>query len=276
MLVAEYEGIRVEAVAAQRGLDYRCPKCRSPLILRQGRKVIAHFAHKPPTDCTWAKGETKAHLEAKALIQACLKARGMRAELEFVVPALPGDRRADVMAWSAEGRPLAIELQHTSIGLDEIEARALSYAQQGIAQFWIPFLRDSAFVGAQPTEGGKLFVEEYSPRPFEKWVHGLSKGDGMWTYEPSAKRFWHAKLAGRERYKELSTWYEAGGQEVSAGGYSYFSKRYRELTLTGPFSLEELSLMIFSRSAATKDVYNWPAGFFGKFATSSASGHSQL
>ena len=42
------------------------------------------------------------------------------------------------MAWSAEGARLAFELQHTSIGLEEIEERAFSYAREGIAQIGYP------------------------------------------------------------------------------------------------------------------------------------------
>lgn len=58
------------------------------------------FSHKPPTNCSWARGETKAHLEAKQIVFDGLQTRGVTAMLEYVVDTLPGDRRADVMAWS--------------------------------------------------------------------------------------------------------------------------------------------------------------------------------
>lgn len=134
MLVANLENKRIDAVIAQRGPEYRCPECDGIVVLKKGRKVIAHFAHKPPTDCSWATGETRAHLEAKLLVANALGKRGLKAEVEFVVNALPGDRRADVMAWSPKGLQITIELQHTPIGLDEIEKRASSYARAGIAQ----------------------------------------------------------------------------------------------------------------------------------------------
>jgi hypothetical protein len=159
MLVAEHQGARIEAAEAQRGLNYVCPKCRGIVIPKQGRKVIWHFAHKPPTDCIWATGETLAHLEAKKLVRDALVTRGLRAEMEYIVATLPGDRRADVMVWSPEEVPLAIELQHTSIGLDEIEKRAFSYAGAGIAQIWIPFLRTSALRDAEPRGAGCMFIE---------------------------------------------------------------------------------------------------------------------
>jgi Competence protein CoiA-like family len=111
------------------------------VILKQGRKVIWHFAHKPPTDCTWARGETLAHLGAKKLVRDALVARGLRAELEYTVAALPGDRRADVMVWSPAGEMVAVELQHTSIALSEIDARAFCYSAQVSGKFGYPSLQ---------------------------------------------------------------------------------------------------------------------------------------
>lgn len=153
MLVANLGDTRIDAASAKRGPEYRCPKCSGIVILKQGRKVIEHFAHKPSTDCSWARGETRAHLEAKVLVQAALVERGLKAEVEFVVNTLPGDRRADVMAWSPKGQQIAFELQHTPIDLNEIEARASSYARAGIAQIWIPFLKDVVWKEGEPRHG---------------------------------------------------------------------------------------------------------------------------
>lgn len=46
MLVASLDDVRIDAVVAQRGPEYRCPKCKGLVILKKGRKVIDHFAHK--------------------------------------------------------------------------------------------------------------------------------------------------------------------------------------------------------------------------------------
>ncbi len=154
MLVAELDGNRIEAEIAERGLTYCCPKCKRPVILKRGRIKIAHFAHKPPTDCTWAKGETLAHLDAKKLFRDELRSRGLRAEFEVVVPSLPNDRRADVMIWTPSDLRVVIELQHTSIGIEAIEKRAFSYAREGIAQAWVPFLRALVWKQAVRRRGG--------------------------------------------------------------------------------------------------------------------------
>lgn len=264
LLIAEHNSNRISADTALKGSEYLCPKCKKIVILKRGRIVIAHFSHKPPTNCSWARGETKAHLEAKQIVFDGLQARGVTAMLEYVVDTLPGDRRADVMAWSATN-VLAIELQHTSIGIPEIEARANAYSRAGIAQIWLPFLSGTVLSASEPRADGTLFVERYSPRPFEKWVHGFGGGDGMWMYVPDEKAFRHANMKGHQTYVESSSWFGEGGEEMSAGGFYKWSKRYRELTLSRPYKIHELLISIKQRTASSIAGYNWPAANVATF-----------
>lgn len=218
MLVANLENKRIDAIVAQRGPEYRCQKCDDVVVLKRGRKVIDHFAHKLPMDCSWAAGETRTHLEAKLPVANALAARGLRAEVEFVVNTLPGDRRADVMTWSPKGLQIAFELQHTPIDLNEIDRRASSYACAGIAQIWTPFLKASVWKDGEPPKGG-WFVERYSPRPFERWVHDFNGKHGMWMYDPDDKEFWLGSLAGHQIYVEETSWCSAGGDENCGGEF---------------------------------------------------------
>lgn len=258
MLVAELEEKRIDALNAERGPTYFCPKCRDQVVLKKGRKVVHHFAHKPPTDCTWAAGETRAHMEAKVLVANVLKACGLRAELELIVNCLPGNRRADVMAWSPEGLQIAFELQHTPIGRDEIERRASSYARADIAQIWIPFIKSNVWNAGVPRHGG-WFVKRYSPRDFERWVHGFNGKNGMWMYDPTHKAFWLGRLAGHQTYVEETTWHSEGGEENYGGGFYKYSKRFKELTLEGPLKAEDIRIRVTKRRAFARAGYNWPA-----------------
>lgn len=263
MLVAIESGKRVEATRAKRGGAFTCPQCESVVIFKPGRKVIPHFAHKPPTNCTWASGETRAHLEAKQLVVTALRTRGLRAEIEYNLPALSGDRRADVLLWSPNGKQLAIELQHSPIGLEEIERRAFSYAEQGIAQIWVPFLKQETLDKAEPRADGSMFLDTYSPRHFEKWVHGLHQSDGMWMYCPADKSFWNAHLTPHQVWVPTSEWYDEYGQEQSAGGFHRFSKLHRELTLHGPYSFDALRIRVRKRTQGSLAHYRWPGGGVG-------------
>ena len=257
MLVGLFENRRIDAAEAERGPAYRCPQCRSLLTLKKGRRVIHHFAHRPPTECSWAKGETTAHLEAKRLVFAGLSQRGVRAEIESVLATLPGDRRADVMAFPINGRQVAFELQHSSLGLEELERRAFSYAGAGVAQIWIPFLPRAVWQAGEPTVDG-WFVRRYVARPFERWIHGFAGGEGMWMYDPGQRKFWRARLEQHRIYVEATSWYEEGGDENYAGGYHRTSRRWKELTLVGPYEFDDLRVVVKPRRAYAVAGYNWP------------------
>lgn len=268
MLVAQNDGVRCEAVDAQRGLEYRCPECSVLLTLKRGRIVVPHFAHKPPIDCDWASYETRQHLEAKRLVKDALTARGIRAEVEFVVDAISGDRRADVMTWSSKGLPVAIELQHTSIGLSDIERRSFSYAAQGIAQIWIPFVHLNSLPHKKRVADG-LLISKYSLRPYAEWIYGLYGNHGMWMYDPDSRAFWLSRISGHQLYKEETTYYSQDGDEVTSGGYFYWSKRFRDLAISGPFKFETLRIKTAQRQAERTKIYRWPAGRLAYLALAS-------
>lgn len=274
MLVAALNGNRIEADIAERGLPFVCPKCKRPVILKRGRIKIAHFAHKPPTDCTWAKGETHAHLESKKLFRDSFVSRDLRAEVEFIVPLLPNDRRADVMVWSPSRAQAAIELQHCSIGIEEIEKRAFSYAREGIAQAWVPFLRPKVMAEAERRRGGRngdLFIERYPARPFERWTHAFHLGR-LWFYDPKQKALWRGHFDQHEIWVGESSSYSPEGEEIYAGGFSRVSKRWKELTLWGPYTVDQVRIKIETRKAWRTDRYKLPAGRIARFMTEDESG----
>ena len=64
------DGRLVHVNDVQNGLDCGClcPACKSPLIARQGKRLIWHFAHVSEVDCDSA-GETALHLAAKQTLK---------------------------------------------------------------------------------------------------------------------------------------------------------------------------------------------------------------
>lgn len=101
--------------------------------------------------------------------------------------------------------------------------------------------------------------ERYSPRTFERWVHGFNGKSGMWMYDPKDKAFWLGRLAGHQTYVEEMTWYSERGEENYGGGFWKYSKRFKELTLKGPYRAEDLLIKVSSRRAFSTSGYNWPA-----------------
>jgi competence protein CoiA len=190
----------------------------------------------------------------------------LRAEVEFIVPSLPNDRRADVMVWSPSGQQAAIELQHTSIQPEVIEKRALSYAREGIAQAWIPFLRSKLMEEANTGKHGGLFIEQYPARPFERWAHGFHFGR-LWLYDPARRMLWRGHFDNHHIPVDYSEWYSAEGEEMTAGGYSRVSKRWKELTLWGPYSIDQIRIKARPRNAWQTNRYQMPAGRIADFVT---------
>lgn len=264
MLVGLQNGIRKIASDATKGERHSCPNCNGELVLKQGRKVVHHFAHKSPVNCSWQHGETRAHMNAKLLIERSLRNRGLQVEVEHIVPTLTGDRRSDVSLWHPQNNShFAFELQHSSISVPEIECRAYSYAQAGITQIWIPFLRPIVWENGTRGTNCNWILDRYPALQFERWIHGFNLGNGMWMYDPIHMKFWHARLTDYEIYVEHTTWYESGGVENSAGGYRRKSKKFKTLSLNGPFNFDLLKIHSFPRNEFRTSQYNWPSGYVG-------------
>lgn len=135
MLIALNEGKRTLARDAIRSCEHLCPECGSRVILRRGRVVVPHFAHKPDASCSYGEGETVAHLMAKQQLFDRLSR-----EHETLIEARLHDkginRTADLLV-RAHGYEAAIELQHSMLTEDTLLARKHDYESVGIYQTWI-------------------------------------------------------------------------------------------------------------------------------------------
>lgn len=264
--LSESPANRVEAVDASRTDDHICPDCGRRVILKRGRVVVAHFAHWRAEKCLAHQGETLAHLRAKRLFADVIRERGVRVDLEYSGPFVPKGRRADLLVHPPhEGTPVAIELQHSALPLEELEARVHDYAEYGLAQIWIPFLSASVTREARSTGKRRKRHERYAPRRHELWIHGLSRHEGVWMFEPEEGELWRATLSpGKLQIKE-ALWYEMGAVKQYRPPGEKLSKRYRTLDLEGPFYLEDLLLTSRWRDGVDQGGDRWPAGRVADF-----------
>lgn len=258
--------VRCEAKTAQRSGRFVCPDCGGRVILRRGRINVAHFAHWRAERCEGQRGETFAHLKAKQAIVDALRFRDVRADLEYSGPFAPKGRRADILVHPpGEGAPVVIEIQHSSLPLDELEARARDYADFGLAQMWIPFLSRNVIESAERVADNRLRGERYSPRQYELWIHSLYRHEGCWMIEPESGRLWRAGLSpGRLRTKE-AIWYEMGAVKHYRPAGEKPSKRFRVIDLEGPFRIEDLRIRTMWREASGTTQGSWPAGRVAEF-----------
>jgi competence protein CoiA len=204
------DDVQVVAADVERNEQpFRCPECGTDVILKKGRVRIHHFSHTPPVSCEYGQGESEEHRRAKTEIFEVLRARSdvEKCKLERSL----GDVRPDVSA-RIRGVPVAIEVQISTLSLEQIVRRTIAYARLRIAILWItPF-------------SGALYDERYSPKIWEKWMHAAYFGRVY--YWASGDEVIPVHYDPYMLYREESSWYESG-IEVGFGGYEYRSKRYR-------------------------------------------------
>jgi len=109
MIYAISEGNRLEATPGQHGI---CPQCKCDVIPKCGKIKVWHWAHKSRIECdNWWEPESEWHQAWKKIVNpnAC----------EVVI----GNHRADIVG----NNGIVIELQSSSISIDEILERELFY-----------------------------------------------------------------------------------------------------------------------------------------------------
>jgi competence protein CoiA len=193
---------------------FHCPECEEPVILKQGRVKVAHFAHYPGVDCTYAaagEGEGEEHRRAKQeIFQALLQVPGVRdVRLERSLQGV----RPDVIC-RINGEMVAIEVQLSRLSISAIESRTRAYAARRIAVLWTPPMPDG------------VLKARYAPKDWERYLHTLYYGK---VY------YWSGGLTLRpvrfREYRLASGWY-AGTRR---------SKRYVSPLLLPAVSLTDLA-----------------------------------
>lgn len=257
MLTALHDDVRVYAAKAEKGPGYRCPGCAAALVLRKGDVRIHHFAHRPEESCAWGAGETEAHLAAKLSLYEAFRDRSLRAEAEWIVPQLAGDRRADLFIWEMGAGPVAIELQHSAISAAEIAARSESYMAAGIAVVWLPFLSSADLEAARAS--GDMTVPRYVPRPFERWVQAFGRGP-LWYWSPADASLYRAAMKPCMVWREGATWTDEQGIVEAERGHWVRLPRCVSLALEGPFEPRSLVLRRYRRKPAQTGRNRLPGG----------------
>ena len=264
MLVAQLDELRIEAWLAQKGPKYSCPNCSEQVTLKKGRLVIHHFAHQPGAHCSWASGETREHMHAKRHLAEGLEQRGVQVEIEKCVLSLAGDGRADLLLTNGAGNSDAIEIQHTPIDYEGIERRTKAYVAANIPVAWVGILTEH-MKGEMARRGKGYVISKFSPRPWQKWVHAYNFKE-IWFVDPENGELWRGEMTSHMLEVASSEWYNEYGEEQSAGGYVRHSKRWRDLSLEGPFQAANIQLSCPRRNKPwSGGRMNLPVGRFLRF-----------
>lgn len=112
-----------------------CPECGSPVIFKNGALKVAHFAHKPNSDCFYGTGESEAHMLMKKNFYEMMKRKYPRAEVVIEDNSFKR-RRADISI-KGKDRNVVVEFQVSKITSEEIIRRTKDYNRQGCYVLWI-------------------------------------------------------------------------------------------------------------------------------------------
>ncbi|WP_222433259.1 competence protein CoiA [Planomicrobium sp. CPCC 101079] len=124
--------IKEELKAVKSNMQFFCPTCGSPVILKIGEVKLPHFAHKTLSYCdSYSEPESSLHLQGKTLLYQFFSSKTSTVELEKYFPAIR--QRADLLV----DRHTAIEFQCSPIPAAQIAARSLGYTQVGVPSVWI-------------------------------------------------------------------------------------------------------------------------------------------
>lgn len=203
---------KIMAADADRQWDapFSCPACGSPVILKQGRIITPHFAHKPPVTCEYGLGESEQHRIIKTEIFNALRDHGKAAvELEKRL----GPAITDIYFETKSGQKIAVEVQISKLTMDKIIARTMTYHQLGVYVLWLVPWKD------------ELNERRYSPSQYEKWLHVLNFGKVYYHLEGLEVVPVH--FAPYELEVPESGYYDSTGNYNGFGGYKRKSKRYR-------------------------------------------------
>jgi competence protein CoiA len=206
---------------------FACPMCMCEVLVKKGRVKIHHFAHIPPTTCSYGQGESEEHRRAKLEIFEALSRNPKVFKLKLERPLM--NVRPDI-SFYFNGVPIAIEVQISVLPLETIIRRTVAYEQKGIYLLWVsPY-------SSEIEEG-----ERYSPRQWEKYIHAMYFGKVY--YWVSGDGLLPVKFAEYRLYVRESSWWEGEGHdasEVSVGGYYRYSKRYRTPQFLDPVTITSL------------------------------------
>ncbi len=216
--IRQSDNVKVFARTSEKvDAPFYCPGCRLELVLRKGSIKLHHFAHKPPVTCSFGAGESMEHLRAKLEIFDALCKESNVSDLELEKDF--GTSIADVYA-CISGTPVAIEVQRSTLSVNDIITRTRNYHLLGISVIWI---------GLPPKS---LSSEKYSPRAWEKWLHAAYYGRMYYWCRNQTVRPVH--FGNYSIRVEESSWHNEDGDERSAGGYDRNSIRWRTPILGVP------------------------------------------
>jgi hypothetical protein len=172
-----------------------CPNCGEEVIGKYGQIVAPHWAHRADRECdAWGEHEGPWHLGWKALV---VEAQ-CEVTMKRVIDGVEHHHRADVVG----DRGVVIELQHSSISVEDIQARESFYGRM----VWV--FDASYLVGGENFRLGRILDDEPVISRAEGKVYrkGCTLPSRYFTDKASLIQAWESSIAVRWYYPKRSLW----------------------------------------------------------------------
>lgn len=110
---------------------YFCPVCKQPLLIKNGKVKIPHFAHYSNNNCCiYSEGETYEHLALKQFFVNWCEKDAIPYELEKYLPEV--NQRPDLLVGK-----IALEIQCSPLSVKRLVERTKNYQKYGYLPIWI-------------------------------------------------------------------------------------------------------------------------------------------
>lgn len=154
VIALDTNGKRIHASEARREMQYYCPVCGKPVILKSGMRNADHFAH-IANECvdTWSYDMSEWHIRMQGFFPVDSR--------EVVIKHNGIIHRADVLIENT-----VIEMQHSPISAEEFNDRNEFFISLGYRIVWIFDVRDKKY------SGQIQYLDEDTNTKF-KWSHPI-------------------------------------------------------------------------------------------------------
>lgn len=175
---------KVEIEKYKRELQFYCPTCKEPVIIKSGQKVISHFAHYPKSKCAEVRGgEGHYHESGKLLLYQWLQSQHLHVKLE---PYLKEIKQQPDVLLSINKKRIAIEYQCARIAMNDIQRRNEGYKQAGIVPIWIlgakQFKRQGKY-HLKVDQFTSQFIHQFSPESPKKLFYFCPETFQLTTFQ---------------------------------------------------------------------------------------------
>lgn len=160
--------------------SFFCPICKEKVVIKAGKRTIAHFAHFPNSSCVITNsGEGEYHERGKLELYQWLKSQRIPVQLEVYLPEIK--QRPDLFI-QLQTKKIAIEYQCAKISEQEFVKRNNGYARYNITPIWILGGKRMNRIGSNQlclNPSDWLYVHQFAP----------NLPTSLYYYCPDAKQF---------------------------------------------------------------------------------------